>query len=132
MGVYVRLRVASEAYAIPVENVLEVADLGEVRAVPGAPPKVLGIRNLRGQILPVVDLALLLGIARQGRPRLLLVAESGGCQTGFAVDEVRWVGELGPRTQDAESDLLVGAVLSGSDLVGVIDVGQLFGSLAGT
>ena len=35
MSVYVRLRVGSEAYAIPVEHVREVADLGAVQAIPG-------------------------------------------------------------------------------------------------
>jgi len=134
---------------MPVENVLEVADLGGVRAVPGARPEVLGVRNLRGQILPVVDLARLLGIGRaavqpangsrarpgadqRARPGLVLVAEFGGKQVGFALDEVRWVGELGAPTQDAGSDLLAGAVLSGKELVGVIDVRQVFASLDGT
>src|SRR6202035_1058721 len=94
MPVYVQLTVASEAYAMPVGNVLEVADLGRVRGVPGAPPEVLGVRNRRGQILPVVDLALLLGIARTGPPGRLLVAETKECQAGFAIDEVSWVGDL--------------------------------------
>ena len=76
MSVHVRLRVASEAYAIPVEHVLEIADLGQVRAVPGARPELLGVRNLRGQILPVSDLARLLEIPRTVPPGRLLVAEA--------------------------------------------------------
>jgi chemotaxis signal transduction protein len=116
---------------MPVENVLEVADLGQVRAVPGARPEVLGVRNRRGQILPVVDLALLLGIARTGPPGRLIVAEAGGCQAGFAIDEVSWVGDLPDPAEDTESDMLVGAVLSEGDLIGVIDVPRVFGSLEG-
>ena len=57
MSDHVRLRVGSELYAIPIENVLEVAELGELSAVPGAEPVVLGVRNLHGQVLPVFDLA---------------------------------------------------------------------------
>jgi chemotaxis signal transduction protein len=131
MPVYVQLTVASEAYAMPVANVLEVAGLGPVRAVPGARPEVMGVRNMRGQILPVVDLARLLGIARTGPPGRLLVAEAGGCQAGFAIDEVGWVGDLADAAEDTESDMLAGAVLSEGDLIGVIDVPRVFGSLEG-
>ena len=129
--VYVRLRVASEAYAMPVEHVLEVADLGDITAVPGSRPEMLGVRNLRGQILPVIDLALLLGIPRTAPPGRLLVAEAGGRQAGFAIDEVSMVGELADPTEETESDLLVGATLVGSDLIGVIDVPRMFESIEG-
>ena len=68
MRVYVRLRIASESYALPVEHVLEVADIGLVRAVPRARPELLGVWNRRGRILPVVDLAQLLGITQPAAP----------------------------------------------------------------
>ena len=132
MPVYVRLQVASEAYAMPVEHVLEVADLGDVAPVPGSRPEMLGVRNMRGQILPVVDLALLLGIPRGAPPGRLLVAEAGGHQAGFAIDEVSMVGDLADPAEETESDLLVGATLAGGDLIGVIDVPRVFASLEGT
>lgn len=116
---------------MPVQHVLEVAGFRAVTAVPGSQPEVLGILNLRGQILPVVDLALLLGIPRTGPPQRLLVAESAGRQAGFALDEVRWVGELADPDQETESDLLVGATLTGAELIGVIDVPHVFDSLTG-
>jgi purine-binding chemotaxis protein CheW len=130
--IYVRLQVASEAYAMPVEHVLEVADLGDVTAVPGSRPEMLGVRNMRGQILPVVDLALLLGLPRAAPPGRLLVAQAGGHQAGFAIDEVSMVGDLADPAEETESDLLVGATLAGGDLVGVIDVPRVFASLEGT
>lgn len=122
---------------MPVEHVLEVAELGQVTAVPGARPELLGVRNVRGRLLPVADLAVLLGIARTAppgtrraaQPGRLLVAESAGRQAGFAVDEVRGVSELAGPAEDAESDLLAGAVLSEGDLVGVVDVPRVFESL---
>jgi chemotaxis signal transduction protein len=131
MPAYVRLSVGAEAYAMAVENVLEVAELGPVTAVPGARPELLGIRNLRGRILPVADLARVLGIAGSAPPGRLVVAEDAGRTAGFAVDEVAAIGELPEPRQDTESDLLAGAALSGGDLVGVIDVTRVFDSLAG-
>jgi purine-binding chemotaxis protein CheW len=129
VSVHVRLRVASEAYAVPVEHVLEVADLGQVWAVPRARPELLGVRNLRGQILPVVDLTLLFGIPRTVPPTRLLVAEAGGRRAGFAIDEVSGVGQLGDPAEETESDLLLGAVLGEGELIGVIDVVRVFDSL---
>jgi two-component system chemotaxis response regulator CheV len=129
VSVHVRLRVASEAYAVPVEHVLEVAGLGQVRAVPRARPELLGVRNMRGQILPVVDLARLLGIPRTVPPTRLLVVEAGDRRAGFAIDEVSGVGQLGDPAEETGSGLLLGAALADGDLIGVIDVVRVFDSL---
>jgi len=144
MGSYVRMKVAAEAYAMPVEHVLEAAGLGRVRAVPGARRELLGIRTLRGQILPVVDLARLLGVHRTSAPTRLLVAEARGFRVGFAIDEVNGIGdlgdlaelgetgELGMPAEGIESGLLAGATLSDGELVGVLNVPRVFDSLDGT
>lgn len=126
MSVHVRLRVAAEAYAVPVEHVLEVAGLGQVWAVPRARPEVLGVRNMRGQILPVIDFAVLFGIAGPAPAARLLVAEAGGRRAGFAVEEVSGAGQLGDPAEETESDLLLGAALDGGDLIGVIDMARVF------
>jgi purine-binding chemotaxis protein CheW len=138
MRSYVRLTLAAEAYAVPVEHVLEAAELGPLREVPGARPELLGVSNLRGQILPVVDLAALLGVGsrmqRVGPPGRLLVTEARGFQVGFAVDEVNGIGTLGDPAEPAPDNgpgLLLGATLSEGELVGVVDVPRVFDSLAG-
>jgi two-component system, chemotaxis family, chemotaxis protein CheV len=130
VSVYVRLRVAAEAYAVPVENVREITPLGDLTAVPGALPEVLGVCNLRGQILPVADLALILGLPASTSPALLLVAEAGGLQAGLAVDAVSTVSELAGPAEAAGSGLLTGSALAGGDLIGFIDMTQIFGALA--
>ena len=135
MGSYVRVKVAGEAYAMPVEHVLEAAELGKVRAVPGARPELLGITSMRGQILPVVDLARLLGVHRAAPPGRLLVAEARDFRVGFAIDEVTGIGDLGQPEElddDTGSGLLAGATLSDGELVGVVDVPRVFDSLDGT
>jgi len=129
VSVYVRLRVAAEAYAIPVENVREITPLGELTAVPGALPEMLGVRNLRGQILPVADLALVLGLTAATAPALLLVAEAGDLQAGLAVDAVTAVSELPGPAEAAGSALLTGSALTGGDLIGFIDMTRVFGLL---
>jgi chemotaxis signal transduction protein len=137
MRSYVRLAVATETYAVPVEHVLEAAELGQVRAVPGARRELLGVSNLRGRILPVVDLAVLLGVHAEQNgapPRRLLVTEARGLQAGFAVDEVSGIGGLGEPTEptpESGPGLLLGAALSEGELIGVVDVPGVFDSLTG-
>jgi purine-binding chemotaxis protein CheW len=131
MSTYVRLRVASEVYAMPVENVVEVAVLGDLAPVPGSPPELLGVRNMRGTILPVVDLALLLKVPRMAPPSRLVVTEAAGRQIGFAVDSVYEVSELAELTEETDSPLLLGAILAHGELVGVIDVGRTLDEMEG-
>jgi purine-binding chemotaxis protein CheW len=129
MNAYVRFRVAEEAYAVSVLNVLEVASLGEVTPVPGAPREILGVRNLRGKILAVIDLAGLLGTHRSEPPSRLLVAESEGRQAGLAIDEVTEVGEFAEPVEEAESALLAGAMLEDGDLIGVLNMRAVMDAL---
>jgi purine-binding chemotaxis protein CheW len=129
-GVHVRLRVGSERYAVPIENVLEVAELGELSKVPGAGGALLGVRNLQGQVLPVFDLARVLAIAGDGCAARVVVAEFHGRLAGLAVDEVTDVGALATATEGTDAEYLSGAILEDGRLVGVIDVAHLFGSLS--
>lgn len=129
MSVHVRLRVGAESYALPVEHVLEVAELGELTPVPGSPRAVLGVRNLRGEVLPVFDLATLFGIERSDSAGRLLVAEHEGKRAGFAIDEITDVGELSPPAEETASQFLRGAALDEGELVGVVDVQRVFAAL---
>jgi purine-binding chemotaxis protein CheW len=121
---HVRVRVADEHYALAVEDVLEVAELGDVTPVPGAGAAVLGVRNLRGQVLPVVDLATVFELP-PGQPERIVIAERGGLRAGFAVDAVAGVEDLPEASEEVESRHLAGAALADGALVGVVDVGSV-------
>ena len=130
-GVHVRLRMGRERYAMPIENVLEVAELGSLSALPGAGVAVLGVRNLRGQVLPVFDLARVLAIAGDASPPRVVVAEHAGRLAGLAVDEVTDVVALTGEAELTDAEHLSGAILEDGQLVGILDVEHLFGALAG-
>lgn len=129
-ALHVRVRVAAEHYALPVADVLEVAELGEVTPVPGAGPAVLGVCNLRGQVLPVVDLANVFALPTS-EPRRMVIAEQGGRKAGLAVDSVAGVEQLPDATEEVESRHLVGAALADGALVGVVDVASVLDSVGG-
>jgi chemotaxis signal transduction protein len=127
----VRLAVGGENYALPVDRVLEVADYTGVAPVPGAAPSVLGVRNLRGAVLPVLDLATVLGLARAGAPERIVVTEHAGRTAGLAVDSVVGVEPLPEATEPAESPYLTGASLADGALVGMVDVGAVLDAAQG-
>ena len=66
--VHVQVRVGTELYALPVDHVLEIGEIGLLTATPGASRAALGVRNLRGDLLPVFDLAAVLGLLAARRP----------------------------------------------------------------
>ncbi|HWW67003.1 MAG TPA: chemotaxis protein CheW [Solirubrobacterales bacterium] len=128
-GVHVRVRAGGEHYALPVEGVCEVAKLGPLTSVPGAPGAVLGVWNLRGDVMAVIDLATLLGLETGERGRIV-VAEVGDRCAGLAVEFVVDVGSV-PRSRDpAESEYLAGAVLIDRTPVGIVDLGAVLGALS--
>jgi purine-binding chemotaxis protein CheW len=129
MSVHVRFRLGDESFALPVAQVLEVADLGALAPVPGAPPSVLGVRNLRGQVLPVIDLATVLGTARAQEAEKLVITEEAGRRAGFAIDEVTDVAELQGPVHETDSPYLSGSALVEGDLIGIVDVERVFAAV---
>ena len=116
-----RVLVADEHYALPVADVLEVAELGDVTPLPGAGAAVLGVRNLRGQVLPVVDLATVFELP-PAHPERIVIAERGDLRAGLAVDAIDGVEELPEASEEVDSRHLTGAALADGVLVGVIDI----------
>ncbi len=123
MNAHVCITVGLERYAVPVERVREVAELGTVVSVPGAGRHVVGIRHLHGEILPVVRLNELLG-APAGNPRRIVVVHDGDRSAGLAVDRADYVEDL-PETDAPGNQLTRGSVLHGGAVVGLLEVSAI-------
>lgn len=94
-----------EEYAMPIEGVREITQLDNVRPIPQAPSYVLGLINIRGSAIPLIDLHSRFGIttdefggSAEGETRsehkLALITEVDGEVIGFSVDQVREVSVL--------------------------------------
>jgi chemotaxis signal transduction protein len=70
----VLLPVGDELYAVPMESVREVVADPPITMLVTAPPVVLGLFNLRGQIVPLFDTAVLLGVGSVDEAELTFVA----------------------------------------------------------
>ncbi len=83
-----------EEYAVPISQVREVIRVGDLTRVPEAPQHIRGVTNLRGRILPVVELRSRLGLAPLETPgprARIIVVDSGGRILGLLVDSVSHV-----------------------------------------
>ena len=87
-------QLGAERYAMKLQEVREIIMVGQITPVPRAPQFVEGVLNLRGEVMPVVDLRTRFGLERAERNRLsrILICAIGGIYTGLvvdALDEVR-------------------------------------------
>lgn len=109
-------RLGTEEFGVPIESVQEIVRVpSELTHVPKAPPAVEGVINLRGQVLPVMDLRRRLGLSGVERNdgQRIVVFMIQGVRTGFIVDSVaevlkvpRNAIEPAPRMSEAQSQLL--------------------------
>jgi chemotaxis signal transduction protein len=127
---HLRIRLGDEHYALGLEHVLEVLELGELTPVPGSAATLLGLHNLRGEILASVDLCAVLGIASDGGGRHLVVVADDTRRAGFAVDELFALAELPEATAATGSPFLLGGALVEGQLIGVVNVPAVLESVA--
>ena len=90
---WVVFQLSAVELALPIQSLREIIRLGEVTIVPKAPPAVVGVINLRGRVLPVVDLrkAFKMPLLDPTDDSRILVVESDSQSVGFLVDRVREV-----------------------------------------
>jgi purine-binding chemotaxis protein CheW len=80
------LPVGADRYGIELTDVREVVPEPQLTPVPGAPSTVLGVVNLRGNVVPVLDTAGLLGLPPLDRIAFAVIAEFDAGLAGLAVD----------------------------------------------
>jgi purine-binding chemotaxis protein CheW len=96
MAAFVFFTAAGQTFALPAANVVQVLRMAAPTPVPGAPSFVRGLLNVRGLLLPVIDVRVRLGSTpRPVRAEdQLLVAESGGRRVALEVERVVDVRDL--------------------------------------
>lgn len=101
-------RVGREEYAVSIDAVKEVGTWSQPTPVPEAPLMVEGVINLRGDIIPVIDLGKLFrtGRLKEAVDSKTIVMEVDGQQAGFVVDDVTEVRSVSPEEISPPSPVL--------------------------
>jgi len=122
-GKYLTFQLDNEEYGVGVMKVKEIIGLMPVTRVPRTPDYVLGVINLRGKVIPVIDLRLRFGMetVESTERTCVIVVEiygpSGPVMVGVMVDSVSDV--LNIKEEDIEGELDFGASLDTEYIFGM-------------
>jgi purine-binding chemotaxis protein CheW len=122
-GKYLTFSLAGEEYGIGILKVKEIIGMMSITTVPRTPPFVKGVINLRGKVIPVVDLRLKFGMEEMGyteRTCIIVVeigGQSGSVLIGIVVDSVSEV--LNIKGNDIEETPTFGAKLDTDYILGM-------------
>ncbi len=136
------MRLASEDYGVEITHVREIIRIQNITEVPQAPAYVEGIINLRGAVIPVVDLRKRFGleIAEESAETRIVVVDVREHTVGLIVDGVTEVITVPASSVEPVGNLAAASITS--DLRGIvnlpekliilIDLEHLLGSIAGS
>ncbi len=139
---YLTFGIERECFALPIEKVREILDMRPISRLPHAPPYVLGLADVRGAGLIVVDLRLKFGFPSAlatNRTRIIVAdatVEGRPLGVGLAVDCVYAVSDLSGAALDPppsigsrwRADYVVGVGRDGAQFVIVLDLDRLIDS----
>jgi purine-binding chemotaxis protein CheW len=109
-GKYLTFKVAAEFYGIEILKVREIIGIIRITKVPRMPDYVKGVINLRGKVIPIIDLRLRFGLKPMEYTKrtcivvVEVMTENAGFQVGVIVDEVDEVLDFMPRQIEPAPD----------------------------
>ncbi|HUO35329.1 MAG TPA: chemotaxis protein CheW [Candidatus Acidoferrum sp.] len=122
----VGLRVGRETFGLPISIVREIVRVPEITSVPNAPSYIEGVINLRGRIIPVVDLRKRFGekVPEPSKKNRIVVAEVEGRMIGLLVNSASEVLRIAPSQIEPPNN-----VFREGELDYITGVGKLNGRL---
>jgi len=131
----VGFQVGRETFGVPISQVHEIVRIPEITSVPDAPDAVIGVMNLRGKIVPVVDLRRRFGAKSDefARKNRVVVAEVESKLVGLVVDSASEVLKISPQDvqpansmfQEQELNYITGLGKLADRLIILIDLTRL-------
>lgn len=121
---------ADEEYGVRIDDIKEIIRTGDITQIPDSPEFIAGVINVRGNIIPVLDLSEMFFLAEGEESKHIIVTEQGENTFGLMVDEVTEVlrvgaGEIKPAPKVIKSkvhgDYLKGVVPVKDRLVTLLD-----------
>ena len=134
-GKYLTFRLAQEEYGIEILKVVEIIKMMEVTAVPQTPDFVRGVINLRGKVIPVLELRAKFGMeaVEDTNDTCIIVVNVGEVQMGIVIDAVSEVldikaEEIEPPPQfgsSVDTQFILGMAKAGDGVKILIDINSV-------
>jgi len=104
-GKYLTFFLAGEEYGVEILRVQEIISMMPITRVPRTPPYIRGVINLRGKVIPIVDLREKFGMPAATEPeQVMIVVQVGGVQIGVVADKVSEVASIATEDIDPTPD----------------------------
>jgi purine-binding chemotaxis protein CheW len=119
----VTFKLGSEEFAVDILKVQEINKMMNITKIPNAPAFIEGVINLRGKIIPIVDLRKRLGFKDQDydKSTRIIVVELDGLVLGFIVDSVSEVLRIPENTIEPPPTMIAGIESEYIEGVGKVD-----------
>ena len=130
----VGFRVGDQAFCIDITSVLEIRGWTPATPVPQSPHYMKGVVNLRGSVLPIIDLAARLGLptTEPSARHAIMVANCGGRSVGLLVEGVSDIIELDdgdrqatPYMGDGQGGVIAGIFAVDGAMISLLDLDSL-------
>ncbi|HKN18652.1 MAG TPA: protein phosphatase CheZ, partial [Dissulfurispiraceae bacterium] len=127
---YIGFTMNGMEYTIPILKVQEIVNLPHLTRLPQVPAYIEGITNLRGRIIPVLNLKKLIGLGGVSSGEKVIVVTSGRIIFGVLIDAVTGVitiedSAIDPPTDFNTSDMVSGVAKVGEKLIVLLDTKKL-------
>lgn len=106
MDAIILFKVGDELIGVDIRSVREVAEGHQPVPVPKTPDFLIGMVNIRGEVIPVISLHRRLGLSDQNITNKLLIVEDRGRLAAIAVDELMGTRKIGKERINKRSELL--------------------------
>jgi purine-binding chemotaxis protein CheW len=104
-GKYLTFYLAGEEYGVEILRVQEIISMMPVTRVPRTPPYIRGVINLRGKVIPIMDLRVKFSLPPAGEPeQVMIVVQIEGVQIGVLADKVSEVATIAHADIDPAPD----------------------------
>jgi len=133
-GKYLTFYLASEEYGVEILKVHEIIGMLPITRVPRTPQFVRGVINLRGKVIPIIDLRERFGMSQDGAEETcIIVVQVRGIQLGVVVDKVSEVlniadGDIEPTPSfgvDVNTEYLLGLAKSDGRVRLLLDIDRV-------
>jgi len=113
-----------EPYGIDVRNIVEIVEKLEPVKVPLSPPYVEGIANLRGEIVPIVNLKKRFGAKKSGGQSIVVIILHKGEKVGIMIDRISGIQNV-QETELKKPTRRLKKLIPPEFLAGVFSVGKI-------
>jgi purine-binding chemotaxis protein CheW len=106
-NMYLTFDIGAEEYGVSISDVIEIVGMQRIMPIPDLPHYLKGVINLRGKVIPLMDIRLRFNMAERAYDErtVIIVMEVDDAPIGLIVDGVREVREIGDDRIDRHAQL---------------------------